>query len=180
MLLKEYLDGVNIFDLIDQIEWLPISSPVQLTNLDLKLKLFHGNKTLFETFESIEPELVASLLNMEFNDKWVKLATFLISQTDNLNPRTELTETITNGETRTSSNNVLGKVSAYNSDVLITNDGSDTTGLDVSDGERIRTLTDAQIDLANSFNMLNLLQQNSIIQTVVNDVAGYLTLSIYK
>ncbi len=180
MLLKEYLEGVNIFDLIDQIEWLPIGSPVQLTNLDLKLKLFHGNKTLFETFESLEPELVASLLNMEFNDKWVKLATFLVSQTDNLNPRTELTETIIDGETRTSSNNVLGKVSAYNSDALIVNDGSDTTGLDVSDGESVRTLTDTQIDLANNFNMLNVVHQNSILQTVMQDVSNYLTLSIYK
>ena len=179
MLLKEYLEGVNIFDLINQIEPLPFEPPLQLTNLDLRLKLLHGNKTLFESFESLEPELVANLLSMEFGKKWGDLITVL-SQTDNLNPRTELTETITDGETRTSSSNVLGKVSAYNSDTLIVNDGSDTSGLDTSDGERTRTLTDTQIDLANSFNMLNVVQQNSILQTVMQDVANYLTLSIYN
>lgn len=179
MLLKEYLDGVNIFDLINQIEPLPFEPPLQLTNLDLRLKVLHGNKTLFESFEALEPELVANLLNMDFSKKWSDLVV-LLSQADNLNPRTELTETITDGETRTSSSNVLGKVSAYNSDVLIVNDGSDTSGLDVSDGERTRTLTDTQIDLATSFNMLNVVQQNSILQTVIQDVANYLTLSIYN
>ena len=179
MLLKEYLEGVNIFDLINQIEPLPFEPPLQLINLDLRLKVLHGNKTLFDSFETLEPELVANLLSMDFSKKWSDLVVVL-SQADNLNPRTELTETITDGETRTSSSNVLGKVSAYNSDALIVNDGSDTSGLDVSDGERTRTLTDTQIDLATSFNMLNVVQQNSILQTVMQDVANYLTLSIYN
>lgn len=181
MKLKEYLEGVDIFTLMDDIYPLPFmfDPPYQLTDLDLRLKVLHGNKPLFSSFENLEPEIVANLLVLDFLEKWEKLVVVL-AQVGNVNPRREITETITSEETRTNTSNTLGKVSGFNSDELLTNDGSEVEGLDVSDGERVRTLTDSQINLQLTFNMLNVIDQNSILQTVMADVSKYLTLSIYK
>ncbi len=179
MKLREYLDGVNIFALMDAINPLPFTPPLQLVNLDLRLKVIYGNKPLFSSFEGLDPEIVANLLVLDFSEKWEKLIDVL-AQAGNVNPRREITETITSGETRTNTSNTLGKVSGFNSDELLTNDGSEVEGLDVSDGERIRTLTDSQINLQLTFNMLNVIDKNSILQTVMADVSKYLTLSIYK
>lgn len=178
MNLGEYLDGINIFELMDAINPLPLSS-LQLDSLDLRLKVLHGNKTLFSSFENLDPEIVANLMVLDFSEKWLKLIEVL-AQAGSVNPRREVTETITSGETRTNTSNTLGKVSGFNSDDLLTNDGTEVEGLDVSDGERIRTLTDSQINLEQSFNMLNVIDQNSILQTVMKDVSTYLTLSIYN
>lgn len=175
MKLREYLEGVSIFELMDSINPLPMP----LDNLDLRLKVLHGNRPLFSSFENLEPEIVANLLVLDFAEKWEKLIVVL-AQADNINPRREITETITSGETRTNTSSTLGKVSGFNSDDLLTNDGSEMEGLDVSDGERIRTLTDAQINLEQSFKMLNVVDKNSILQTVMSDVSNYLTLSIYN
>lgn len=179
MNLKEYLDGVNIFELMNALNPLPFTPPLQLVNLDLRLKVIYGNKPLFSSFEGLAPEIVANLLVLDFSKKWEQLIDVL-AQAGNVNPRREITETITSGETRTSTSNTLGKVSGFNSDELLVNDGSEVDGLDVSDGERIRTLTDRQINLQLTFNMLNVIDQNSILQTVMKDVSTYLTLSIYK
>src|SRR5678815_2434281 len=154
MKLREYLDGVNIFELMDAINPLPLSS-LPLDSLDLRLKVLHGNRPLFSTFEKLEPEIVANLLVLDFSEKWGKLIEVL-ALADNVNPRREVTETITSGETRTNTSNTLGKVSGFNSDDLLANDGTEVEGLDVSDGERVRTLTDSQINLEQSFKMLNI------------------------
>src|SRR5678815_5713999 len=169
MKLREYLDGVNIFELMDAINPLPLSS-LPLDSLDLRLKVLHGNRPLFSTFEKLGPEIVANLLVLDFSEKWLKLIEVL-AQAGSVNPRREVTETITSGETRTNTSNTLGKVSGFNSDDLLANDGTEVEGLDVSDGERIRTLTDSQINLEQSFNMLNVIDQNSICLLYTSDAA---------
>ena len=179
MKLREYLEDVNIFELMDGINPLPFETTTQFSNLDLRLKVLHGNRPLFSSFEKLEPEIVANLLVLDFSEKWEKLIGVL-ALSNNINPRREVTETITSGETRTNTSSTLGKVSGFNSDELLINDGNEVEGLDVSDGERIRTLTDAQINLEQSFKMLNIVDRNSILQTVMADVSGYLTLSIYN
>ncbi len=181
MKLGDYLEGVSIFGLMDSINPLPFvtGTQYQIANLDLRLKVLYGDRPLFSSFENLEPEIVANLLVLDFSEKWEKLIGVL-AQTDNVNPRREITETITSGETRTNTSNTLGKVSGFNSDDLLINDGTEVEGLDVSDGERIRTLTDAQINLEQSFKLLNVVDKNSILQTVMADVSNYLTLSIYE
>lgn len=179
MLLKDYLENVNIFDLINQIEPISFLNPLDLITLDLRLKTLQGSRTLFEPFEQLEPELLAGLIVLDFSAKWVKLFEVL-SETENINPRRELTETINKTETKNASSTNIGKVSGFNSDDLLVNDGSETTGLDDATGETVRTLVNQDIDLNRSFKTLDLLQQYSIIQTIANDVASYLTISIYK
>ena len=179
MILKDYLENVNIFDLINQVEPISFLNPLDLITLDLRLKTLQGSKTLFEPFSGLEPEAVAGLISMDFSAKWSKLFEIL-SEVENINPRNEITETVNKTEIKNATSSNIGKVSGFNSDELLVNDGSETTGLDDSTGETLRVLTNQDIDLNVSFKMLNLLQQNSIIQTVVNDVVGYLTLSIYK
>lgn len=179
MLLKDYLENTNIFDLINQIEPISFLNPLDLITLDLRLKTLQGNKTLFESFEKLEPELVAGLIVLDFSAKWFKLFEIL-SEAENINPRNEITETINKTETKNATSTNIGKVSGFNSDDLLVNDGSESTGLDDATGETVRTLVNQDIDLNISFKALNLLQQNSIIQTIAKDVADYLTLSIYK
>ena len=179
MLLKEYLENVNIFNLINEIEPINFLNPLDLITLDLRLKVLSGNKTIFESFEKLDPELLAGLISLDFSEKWFKLFGIL-SEAQNINPRNEITETINKTETKNATSTNIGKVSGFNSDDLLVNDGSETTGLDDATGETVRTLVSQDIDLNISFKTLNLLQQNSIIQTIVSDVAGYLTLSIYK
>lgn len=179
MLLKDYLENVNIFNLINEIELINFLNPSDLITLDLRLKVLSGNKTLFEPFEKLDHESIARLIVLEFSEKWFKLFEVLC-EAENINPRRELTETINKTEVKNATSTNIGKVSGFNSDDLLVNDGSETTGLDDATGETVRTLVNQNIDLNLSFKTLDLLQQNSIIQTIANDVADYLTLSIYK
>lgn len=93
---------------------------------------------------------------------------------------TKVTETTTKTENRKTVKDDVNKVTSYESDDLITNDGSNSVGNDDLTGNETKTTTNEIIDMQTAFNNLSLTMQNSIINTILNDVKQFTTLSIYQ
>ena len=176
MRLYEYVDGKELFKEINlkrAFEF--IEEP---TFLDQMLVTFYGNREMFSPVDSWKADTLASALIMHFSFKWDSLVKQQILL-ENPNNRREITETVSSEETRNNTREDVAKVAAFNSDVMVVNDGNDSIGSDTSQGQRIKTLTDEYIDVQLSFNTLSNGSKNSIIRQVLDDVASFMTLSVY-
>lgn len=178
MTLKEFLSNkASLFETIKNIEPFPFIGS-DADKLDLILRTNYGSRQLFAAYEDFTITELAEILVIEFIDRWqdyVKMAALV----QDVNNKRELTETINNTEDRTNNSSTTNKVSAYNSETLIDDDGNEVTGTDGLEGEKTRTLTDTDINVEKAFNMLNKANQTSIIRSVVKDISSATTLTIY-
>lgn len=176
MKLYEYLEGKELFNEIKLKQAFEfIEEP---TFLDQMLITFYGNREMFSPVDSWKADTLASALIMHFSFKWDALVKQQVLL-ENPNNRREIVETVSSEESRNNTREDVGKVSAYNSDVLVVNDGSDSTGTDTTAGVRTKTLTDEYIDVQLSFNTLSNGSKTSIIRQVLDDVASFMTLAVY-
>jgi len=175
--LKEFLADDSLFSAIVTVE--PFSFIVDNEAvLDLMLVTNYGNKQVFEPFEDNDINSIATMLILNFEQTWnsyVKMGDLI----ENPNDRREVTETIDRTEERLNSNDSTDKVSAFNSNTMADDKGSSVSGTDDLTGLTTRTLTDEQINVKTMFNRLSSKTRNSIVTSVLDDIAGYLTLSIY-
>ena len=88
------------------------------------------------------------------------------------------TETITKTENREVLKDDVNKVSAYDSNDLLANDGSTSNTTDGLTGNENRVTTDEIIDMETIYNNLANTQKNRIIESVLNDVKHFITLRI--
>lgn len=176
--LKEFLKDESIFLEISNIESFPFIDTENIPTLDTLLLVTYGNKLVYGEFNDVNIELIAKMLVIKNRQKWLCYieAEQLLG---NVNTRREITETITDSETRTGERTDINKVSAYNSDELLTDGGNDNSSTDILDGEKTRTLTDETIDVKHAYTMLNLVGKDTVASKVIADVAQFLTLSIY-
>lgn len=174
--LRDFLDNESIFTEINNIEPFPFIDDAEI--LDILLTTLYGNKLVYESFNDVNLTLIAQMLVVKNRSKW--LGYIEIEQlAGNVNNRREVVETIVDNETRTGERTDINKVSAYNTDDLLVDGGSDNNSTDVLDGEKTRTLTDETINVRQAYNMLNLLGKETVASKVIKDVAQFLTLSIY-
>lgn len=140
----------------------------------------YGGRTLFDKVGTLTTEDVANLIVTQFKDKWELLSMTLATVSEHSAGRVEkVTEKIVNDETRTKDREDVNKVSAFDSDDLVVNDGTSSDDTEVLDGKRDRELVREITDPTTAFNSLSDLEKNSIINSVLKDVANFLTLSIY-
>jgi len=175
--LKEFINGASLFSAIQTVNFFPFFEGNEAV-LDLMLVTNYGNKQVFEPFEGNDINSIATMLILNFEQTWnsyVKMGVIL----ENPNDRREVTETIDRTEERLNSNDSTDKVSAFNSNTMVDDKGSSTSGTDDLTGLTTRTLTDEQINVTTMFNRLSSTTRNSIVKSVLDDIAGYLTLSIY-
>jgi hypothetical protein len=175
--LKEFINGASLFSAIQTVNFFPFFEGNE-NILDLMLVTNYGNKQVFEPFEVNDINSIATMLVLNFKSSWesyVKMGVLL----ENPNDRREVTETIDRTEERLNSNDSIDKVSAFNSNTMIDDKGSSVSGTDDLTGLTTRTLTDEQINVTTMFNRLSSTTRNSIVTSVLDDIAGYLTLSIY-
>lgn len=158
-------------------------SPVALPDSTKLQRLFmvKYGESLVNNFIVIQDlATVADLIVFEFGEKWEKLLTE-IWVGFNLGARqvTKITETTTKTENRKTVKDDVNKVTSYESSDLIVNDGANSTGNDDLTGNETKTTVNEIIDMGTAFNNLSLQMQNSIINTILNDVKQFTTLAIY-
>lgn len=176
MTLKELVETQSIFSAVNARQSFEfIDNP---DDLDFMLKSLYGERNVFSPYISASVEDLAMVIvneNSEAWDAYVKMAVL----TDNVDSRREVTETTNETEDRTSTKNDVNKVAAFNASELIDNDGSDSNSTDGMVGDTTRTLTESNINVSNSFKLLNDLTKRSIITKVLKDVSNTITLPLY-
>lgn len=142
--------------------------------------LRYGDRNVNHAIMPLTPYQIADLLTFEFSEKWeILLTEFWVGFNLGARQVTKVTETITKTENRLTDKDDLNKVSGFDSDELITDNGLNSKTKDDLTGTETKTTTNEIIDMETAFNNLSMQTQNSIIETVLNDVKSFITLSIY-
>ena len=140
----------------------------------------YGDRNVNPSIINLTPYQIADLLTFEYGEKWEILSTEIWAGF-NLGAKqvNKKTETITRTENRLTDKDDINTVSGFDSDELITDNGLNSKTKDDLTGTETKTTTNEIIDMETAFNNLSMQTQNSIIETVLNDVKNFITLSIY-
>ena len=151
--------------------------------LDKALALQYGDRILHSKIALLDKIDVANILILNYGDKWKAMLDVSQSDTSSIDPLAtntkRITETINTNEKAINTSENLNKVGAMNESELVVNDGSNNTQNENKDGITTRVYTEELLSYENAFNKLSIIKKNSIIDTVLKDIAEMLTLSIY-
>ena len=178
--LKTWLAGGSIFAAIRSAENFPFFSDNTPAELDLMLTLTYGKRLVTSAFNNVDINVAGKFIAKLYGEKWAALIAFNMSPPD-LGAKS-ITKTTGNQNTVGTKNDVStseNKVSAFNSDALITDTGAHNE-LDENITQDItRDSSVSVIDWQAAFNNLPLSERTNIISVVLKDVASYLTVSVY-
>lgn len=175
--LSEFLKQGSLFNELETIKPMPFLSVDDNAVLDSLLTLKYGERTVYSKLLTTPFPDIAKMLVKTHGDYWDGL--LQIDGDELPSSRRTLTETITTNENRNNTRDDKNVVAAFNSDDLITNDGTLVVGADDLTGNKTRILTDENNSLNSAYYHLSLKQKNNIMNVVLLDVASFLTLSIY-
>lgn len=179
MLLTDKLKDGGLFVAVGAVEPFPFIAGNEDV-LEMLLETRYGDRQVFSKMENKSIEEMAKMIAVFYKRKWEELVKIsAIDLEAGTGDVRTITEKVNNEELRINENELLQKVSAFNDDDLVTDTGSNGTGMDDLKGKLDRVLTDSQINLANAYNNLSLIEKNNIIDRVLKDIAQLLTLSIY-
>lgn len=180
MNLAQYLGQSNIFTHLMALSDNPIFTIENTQRMDMLLKLNHGDKVVFNKLESVSVESIAEMLAVQHGKNWKRILDVSLNGLNiGASSVHTVTETTIEKESRTNVREDVNKVSAYNSDELVTNDGANSNNNENVNGDRTRLLTDEVSDYKTQYNNLSLSIKNNIIDIIITDVSNFLTLSIY-
>lgn len=149
----------------------------RLTNLFL---VKYSQSIVNPSIIPLTPYQIADLLTFEFSEKWeILLTEFWVGFNLGARQVTKVTETTTKTENRLTDKDDINTVSGFDSEELITDNGLNSKTKDDLTGTETKTTTNEIIDMETAFNNLSMQTQNSIIESVLNDVKSFITLSIY-
>lgn len=177
--LSEYLSEKDIWQAIYDIKpYSFITDPVDMTAMQT---IEYGQRSVLSVFDDTPVGLVAKYIVAIYGSKWDNL---LHIETLGMNMAAGATQSVKGSQSsnvdQTGTTNTTNKVGAYNSDTLIDDSGADNN----SATETVTTKTNDSemetISYENLFNNLSLEQQTNILKVAKQDVASYLTLSIYS
>lgn len=173
---NQWIGTGNLFSEIEK-SFPNLPNSERLNNL---FRLRYGDKWVINDVAINSLSTIADLIVFEFGKKWEILLTE-IWVGFNLGTRqaTKLTETINRTENRTTSKDDLNKVTSYENETMINDTGINSTGNDDLIGTETKTTVNEIIDMETAFNNLSLTIQNSIIESVLNDVQNFITLGVY-
>lgn len=148
-------------------------------NLDLIYKMGYGTKTIPKSIENLTITELAKIINISYGDNWIKKYTLLQDEILlGVENKTVTNETVADNSTRTTNSNQTSKVSAFNVDVLSTNNGSD----DSVDDDSTKDVTKSKDTTKTGFNVIKdqlKLFDSNFASIVVKDVSKIVSLSIY-
>ena len=178
--LKTWLTGGSIFTAIQTAEKFPFFADTTPAELDKMLSLTYGQRLVMSAFNSFDINVAGKFITKLYGEKWNALIQFNISPPDigakSVTKTTGNQNTVGTKKDVSSSEN---KVSAFNSDALITDKG-ERNELDENITQDItRDSSVSVIDWQTAFNNLSLSERTNIISVVLKDVATYLTVSVY-
>lgn len=179
MLLSEFLADVNFMGLINvDYPLLSIGDPDLLNSM---LLVDHGFKTVAKNYISVSKESLSKMIVLTHRKKWDSLLEVLETEINILSDNVQLTnENVKGDNTYTDDSNSIEKVSAFNSESLIENSGNENNVIRTGNDERDRIQTVTNTNLNNAVTNLQIIQDLNIIETILNDVSNYFTLSIHK
>ena len=179
LLLNEFLADVNFMGLINADY--PLSSIGDPDLLNTMLLVDHGFKTVAKNYLSVSKESLAKMIISTHRKKWDSLMEVLETKINILSDNIQLTNENVKGDNKyTDDSNSLDKVSAFNSESLVENTGAENNVIHTGSDNRDRMQTVTNTNLNNAVNNLQIIQDLNIIETILNDVSNYFTLSIYK
>lgn len=177
MKLKDYMDGVDLWGYIKTIKPYPfIATDEDVQWLNALTVYKHGSRPMFFTGNISE---LASLVVTEFDARWELLITATSAADVTSAKKETTTDTTITTEQTTNNRTDTNKVSAFDSADLITNDGSDSQGLEDVAGNKTRNFERSFSSVSDIYKNLDVMKKNDIISTVINDVVGFSTLSIF-
>ena len=178
--IKTWLAGGSIFTAIKTAKNLPFFADNTPAELDQMLSLTYGQRLVYSAFNNFDINVAGKFIAKLYGEKWTSLIEFNVSPPD-LGAKS-ITKTTGNQNTVGTKNDVSNsenKVSAFNSDALITDTGA-RNELDENITQDItRDSSVSVIDWQTAFNNLSLSERTNIISVVLKDVATYLTISVY-
>lgn len=178
--LKTWLAGGSIFTAIQTAENFTFFADTPPAELDQMLSLTYGQRLVTSAFNNFDINVAGKFISKLYGEKWKALIEFNITPPD-LGAKS-ITKTTGNQNTVGTKNDVStseNKVSAFNSDALITDTGAHNE-LDENITQDItRDSSVSVIDWQTAFNNLSLSERTNIISVVLKDVATYLTVSVY-
>ena len=178
--LKTWLVGGSIFTAIQTAENFPFFSDTPPAELDQMLSITYGNRMVASAFNNFDINTAGKFITKLYGEKWNALIQFNISPPD-LGAKS-ITKTTGNQNTVGTKNDVStseNKVSAFNSDALITDTGAHNALDENTTQDITRDSSISVIDWQTAFNNLSLSERTNIISVVLKDVATYLTVSVY-
>jgi len=178
--LAVWMEQGSLWGSIQALAPFPFFDTVPPAQLDIQTVLSYGDRFMFSKLVTTTTAQMATNIVAIYKDKWDKLIEVLAIDYDlSAGVSKKNTDVIHREEVRDNTRDDVNKVSAFNTDELITDTGSTSTGGDNLTGDTTRTQTEANISLENAFNNLSMLNQQNIITTVIKDVATYMTLDVY-
>lgn len=145
--------------------------------MDKLLRIYYGERILFSPLRELTAGELANILVNKLNDTWDKLIII-----NSINPNAEvitLDEKVDNSEVNTGSNTLVNTISAFNSDDLVNNDGSNGSNTNTKDGERNRLSTQEKINAKDAYLNFTASQKFDIVESVLNSVVNQLALTVY-
>ena len=181
MLLSEYMENNDLWgEIATEVPALVFIRSIGAASLNSALVYNFGEREVLPKAEVMKISRLARLIVNQFRTTWERMELVELTANANLAGAVDATtETTTNEETKANTKDDVNKVSAYNSDILMTNDGSNSVGSEALSGEKTRVVSRQNKSLETSFKNLDILKKNAIIQSVTRDVANFVTMSIY-
>ena len=178
--LKTWLTGGSVFTAIQTAENFPFFTDNTPAELDQMLSLTYGQRLVTSAFNSFDINVAGKFITKLYGEKWKALIEFNVSPPDlGAKSFTKTTGSQNTVGTKNDVSNSENKVSAFNSDALITDTGA-RNELDENVTQDItRDSSVSVINWQTAFNNLSLSERTNIINVVLKDVATYLTVSVY-
>lgn len=145
--------------------------------------LAFGNRTLFSKFNTetgLDTEAAAQFIVMQYDKKWLGLIAINAIDFDLAAAETERkTETSNETENTGRETETLNKVSAFNSEDLVTDGGTTSTETGDRDKEGQKITTSGKQSLTAAWGNLTMTEKTGIVGTITGDVACFLSLETY-
>ena len=178
--LAEYMDTGSIWGSIEALYPSPLYDLFTVDLLDAQLDIGYGERLMVPKLAIKTPTELAPNIAAMFSSEWDKLLkAHELPISIGSGGSNNTVETGNKSETRNNNRDDVNKVSAYNSDELVVNDGANSISLDTLSGADSKTVTNENISLQNAISNLTIIQKSNILSIVTRDVALFLTLSIY-
>lgn len=177
MILKDYLKNKpSLFNAlaVGDLDFLAVDK----TTLDMMLKINHGLKPVYAPFTDLSVNELATVLTANFKDVWLDYKTLSTIEI-NSGIIVETNEVIENNETRNSENERVNKLAAFNSVTMVEESGENNDNLENVEGETTKVIKQNTIDILANNEALYTRARNSLYKNIIQDIANYLTLSIY-
>ena len=178
--LKTWLTGGSIFTAIQSNMDFPFFSYAPPAELDQMLSLMYGKRMVASAFNNFDINTAGKFIVKLYGEKWNSLIRFNMSPPDlGAKSTTKTTGNQNTAGTKNDVSNSENKVSAFNSDALITDTGARNELAENITQDITRESSVSVIDWQTAFNNLALAERTNIITVVLKDVASYLTVSVY-